>query len=192
MRKMVRLTQGYDPVFLAELLHQLGPKEFSRWGEEVTAIVEELEETLGVPTAQFVIAFNALFNGCRVCSVGHLYSGNLEVFARTGQLFPIDEREAYRLQSLDDDAVFAELSQRLEDGYPETFEHIARMYELKTDVRKPRTPLDHLMLRVAAAWEVLAESTVLCDVDDPATVDPLTPIAKDKALRRRYDAARGR
>ena len=78
------------------------------------------------------------------------------------------------------------------DGYVDTFERIAQLYELKTDVRSPRTALDHLLLRAVAAWDILADSTVLCTVDDPAEIDPLTPIAKNRPLRQRYATARGR
>lgn len=192
MRMMHRITQGYDPVFLSQLLHQLGPRELMRWGAEVTEIVDAIECELDPASTQHSIAFAALFNGCRVCSVGHMYAGNLELFDATARLFPVDERDVYDLQDLEDDELLWELSQRLRDDYPETFERVASLYELKTDVRSPRTTLDHLLLRMAAAWDILADSTVLCAVDDPAGIDPLTPIAKDNALRHRYAVARGR
>lgn len=192
MRLMNRITQGYDPVFLSQLLHQLGPGELMRWGEEVTAIVEALEAELDPACAQHVIAFAALLNGCRVCSVGHMYAGNLELFDATGRLFPVDERDVFSLQQLEDDELLWELSASLKDGYVDTFERIAQLYELKTDVRSARTALDHLLLRAVAAWDILADSTVLCTVEDPANIDPLTPIAKNKSLRRRYAVARGR
>ncbi len=192
MRAMNRVAMGYDPVFLDRLLDLLGPREVGAWGREVNETVAALETHCGTAPTQFVIAFSAFFNGCPFCSVGHVYAGNLEVFKASGALFPIDERDVLKLQRLDDDQLLRTLATTLGDAYHHTFEHIVQMYELKTNLRPARTELDALMLRAVAAWDIITECTVLLEDVDPATVDPLTEIAKDKALRARYQRARGR
>ncbi|MEM6294341.1 MAG: hypothetical protein AAGA54_23910 [Myxococcota bacterium] len=192
MRTMTRVAMGYDPVFLDRLLDLLGPREVGAWGREVNDTVAALETHCGAATTQHVIAFSAFFNGCPFCSVGHTYAGNLELFRATGRLFPIDERDVLKLQRLDDDQLLRTLATKLGADDQETFERIVQMYELKTNLRTARTEVDDLMLRAVAAWDIITECTIVLEDVDPATVDPLTEIAKDKTLQDRYQQARGR
>ena len=193
MRKMNKIVDGYDPVFVADMLDLLGVKGVGAWGTKLQAVAEELDETFGPFEGQLVISFAAMFNGCRVCSVGHMYVANLHHFEETGELFVIDEREVYELQVLSDEELLAVAADRMAaPQYERARKLIARLHALKYGGEAIVNPEDELLAGAIAAWDLLTECSILSDIEDPAQIDPLTSIAKRKDLIERYQAARGR
>ena len=193
MRRMSKLTQGYDPIFLGEMVELLGVRGVAAWGEKLQAIAEIADERYGFFEAQLLVSFSAMFNGCRICSVGHMFGANLDHFDRTGELFPIDELEVYDLQALSDEAVLTTVDERLSDArYDEVRARIHRMFALKYGAAAAENDDDEVLLGLIAVWELLSECTIVTSVSDPAEIDPLTPIGKRKELIARYRQARGR
>lgn len=193
MRTMSKVINGYDPVFVDEMLNILGTAGVRIWGERLTAVSIALDERFGHAKAQHIISFSAMLNGCPFCSIGHMYSANLQVFADSGLLFPVDEREVLKLQELGDEELLDVLEKRLAGGpHEETLALFKRVYALKFGGAEPETADDELFIAAIGAWDLLTECTILSEGIDPAKVDPLSEVAKDKGLRKRYQAARGR
>ena len=193
MRGMAKITQGYDPIFLGEMVNLLGFSGLTEWSEKLQGVADAAEARFGVIDAQVLISFAAMLNGCRVCSVGHMYVANLHYFDETGGLFPIDEREVYDLQALEDEVLFQTLEERLEG---ERFDNVRRLldriYDLKFRGAEVADADDEHLEGLIGVWDLLSECTIVQDITDASQIEPLTTIAKNKDLIRRYQAARGR
>lgn len=182
-------TAGYKAPFIEEAFQSLGTQGFFRWAGQVTQVVKRLEAEYGGAHAQHIIAFTALWNGCEFCSVGHLYTGNLLLFAETGALFPIAETEVPRLRQLTDDEGLAELRTRLggtQHGL--LLQLLERVYALKAGTADESSPDTPVLRAAISAWDWTNECSIstLGIRDVPA----LTEINKDTALKERYRAAR--
>ena len=189
-RSVTRILHGYDIAFLDDMVSTLGIAGMREWGQRLDAVRTRAEQELGPAKGQHAIAFVALLNGCPFCSVSHLYAGNLALFSDSGILFPIDERDVPRIQRLQDPDLLRQLAADLE-GHPETLAMFRRLYALKFNTAVgAEEPTDDLLRAVILLWDVVVECTILQDDVDPERIDPISALAKDSELRRRYREAR--
>ncbi len=194
MRSMSKVLLGYDPVFIEEMLNMMGSSGVRVWGERLQDTMNQLDERFGHHEAQHIVSFAAMLNGCPFCSIGHMYAGNLYLFAEDeNSLYPIDERDVLSLQELPDEQLMAEFTKRLQGTpFAPTLAHYERLYALKFGGAQAESREDELFLAAIGVWDLLTECTILSEGIEPANIDPLAEIAKDRRLIERYHAARGR
>lgn len=188
-RGATKILHGYDVAFLDDMVSTLGLAGMREWGERLEQVSARAEQELGPVRGQHAIAFVALLTGCPFCSVSHLYAGNLVLFAETGAVFPIDERDVRRIQRLQDPDLLRQMADDLA-AYPETLAMFHRLYALKFNRATGVESEDDVLRAVISLWDVVVECTILQDDLEPAEIDPIHPLAKDAELRRRYREAR--
>lgn len=194
-----RRTLGYSAPFLDEVVRQYGLRGALTRLTRVQEIAELLEARLGERDAHLLIGFASLWNGCSFCTLGHVHAANLAHFRDTGALLPLAEDELRRRMLADDDAaLLAHLRDVLADQHAATLARLERQYQLKTgEVPHPAllpgtaaatTPEDDLLALAITAYDWLNH----CSLVGPETDElvALSPLQRDRDLRRRYAAAR--
>jgi hypothetical protein len=137
-----------------------------------------------------LIATSALWNGCRFCARSHLWTANLYHLRDTGALFPIDDADVPRLQQLTDEETLRFLIDKLKEGGSSALaERVERQFHIKLGDSQGTSEDDPYLQATVAAWEWMAECTIVLEEDQ---VFPADPIARDRALCDRYLHARGR
>jgi hypothetical protein len=192
LRKMMLLTEGYDPVFMDDFAQMLGTAGVLRWAKQMGKLLKRLDARYGAETSQYLIGVAAMWNGCGYCGVGHIFAGNLYRFEATSTLFAIDEREVKQLQHLEDEALLHELERRLTDnGDAELWRLLQRQYQLKLDQAEGETEDDEYLRAVIASWDLVNECSILVGFDsNAADVPPLASIGRQHDLIAKYRAAR--
>ncbi|MEZ4384450.1 MAG: hypothetical protein R3A79_24185 [Nannocystaceae bacterium] len=193
IRMMARLGAGYDMGPIADEMVRTngvrGAMRLMKFGAEVT---EVLSKAVGDSTAQTLIGIAALWNGCRYCVIGHIYSANLHLFEKEGALGPLDEHELIDLMYMTDDesyealkAIFAASSDA------RTWHLIDRMYQLRFHDIDPAEGEDDLLKATLAYWEWLNECTIILGVDaKPGSVPALGYMRPSAELVAKYGRAR--
>jgi hypothetical protein len=194
-----RLTLGYSAPFLDEVVRHYGLRgAMTRLGR-VQEIAELLEARLGERDAHLMIGFASLWNGCGFCTLGHIHAANLAHFRDTGALFPLDEDDLRRRMREEGDAeMLAHLTDVLAGEHASTLARLQRQYQLKTgEVPHPAllpgtpaaaTPEDDLLALAITAYDWLNHCSLVGPEDEELIA--LSPLQRDRDLRRRYAAAR--
>lgn len=198
-----RLTTGYDVPFLADVVAQYGLRgAMARLGT-LEKIVAVLEAAWGTRDAHHLIGFAALYNGCHFCALGHIYAANLVHFRDTGAVFPLDERALRERMRVDDDRqlldfVRARLTDPTHAGLVALLE---RQFQLKVGeaphpalgtapAGSPTERVDDLLAMTITAYDWLNHCSLASGTGESEVVSLIAPLHRDRALRRRYDAAR--
>ena len=110
MRALTKASAGYDMGPIQEEMVRIhgmrGTLRLMKLGADVTST---LAGAVGDYTAQTLIGIAALWNGCRYCVIGHIYSANLHLYEKTGKIGPLDEESLIDLMYMTDDESFEAL-----------------------------------------------------------------------------------
>ncbi|MCA9707311.1 MAG: hypothetical protein KDK70_15770 [Myxococcales bacterium] len=190
-RTMTSVMVGYRDPFVADYVKTYGIGEFMSWAKASYAMHKMLKERWGPVEAQFVVAFAALWSGCRWCGVGHLLAGNLELYKREGELGPVDERWVPKLQMMRDVEVLQELLGHLDDPRWERMARLVeRQYLLHAGLVEEESRDDELLQTANTMWEWVVECTITAMDFEPGAIPAPTPLGKDRKLVQRYRDAR--
>jgi hypothetical protein len=182
---------GFPDPFVAEHVRTEGVRGYLRWAKSAFTLFELLDKRFGVVESQMLIAFAAMWTGCRWCSIGHTLSGNLELFKREGELGPLDEHRIVDLQMMKDQELLEELLRRFSGPRWEKLNHlIQRQYLLRTGQVEEQSPDDELLQATNIIWEWVVECSITAMDVDPDVIPPQTSIGKDRKLLERYYEAR--
>ena len=167
MRMVTRATAGYDMGPIQEEMVRLhgvrGAVRLMKMGAEITNL---LTQTFGEATAQLPIGIAAMWNGCRYCVIGHVYSANLFLYRDNKQLGPLDEDELVDLMRLTDDESLEVFRQRFSGpDHARTWHLLERMFQLRFRDLEPAEPDDTLLKATVAYWEWLNECTIVLGID---------------------------
>lgn len=193
MRAMTRLAAGYDMGAIhEEMVRTHGVRGAFRLIRMGAIVTQRLTEAFGEATAQTLIGVAAMWNGCRYCVIGHIYSANLFTFRDRKALGPLDEDELVALMSMTDEESFAVLRQRF--GGPENarvWYLLDRMFQLRFRDLDPVAPEDELLKATIHYWEWLNECTIVLGVDaTPGQVPAIGYMRPDANFLAEYAAAR--
>ena len=181
---------GHPLPFLRELMRTHGFAGYRTITSTIQRVQEQCVQRYGPVEANVLIASGALWNGCRFCSRSHLWNANLHYLRDSGTLFPIDDAEVPRLQRLSDEEVLQYITQRLHaGGFAALAQRVERLFHLKIGDATGTTDDDPYLLAAIAAWDWMAECTIVVEEDQAFPTDP---VARDRALYARYLQARGR
>lgn len=149
---------------------------------------ESTLKQLGPGRTHFFCLAISLLNGCRYCILGHARAFELLYFEKTGTLFPLDEEGLASLHRLDDEGIRAGLDQALEQvQLVGEREDLRRLFELRAGGRAPDGDVERRLVHLLQMFAVLNS----CGIASGAAPDEAhDPIDKDRALFRRYRAAR--
>lgn len=167
VRLMTRVAAGYDmgPI-QEEMVRTHGVRGTVRLMKMGAALTDRLTRALGESTAQLLIGIAAMWNGCRYCVIGHVYSANLFLYRDQKRLGPLDEDELVDLMRLTDDESFAVLRERFSGPeHARTWHLIERMFQLRFRDLEPAEPEDELLKATIAYWEWLNECTIVLGID---------------------------
>lgn len=189
---LIRITQGYWPAFIRELVRTYGLAGMKQFGEVMERAVGGLSARFGDETGQVLIGMSAVWNGCAYCTIGHLYAANVLYFRRTGRLFPIDEREVPRWHAMTDERLEALTLERLA---ADEFDDLRRLLRRQFTLRREGPSAiadddDKLIVDINAAWEIVNECSIIIE---STKVPPLHPVAaRARGVQRAYAQKRGR
>lgn len=195
MRMMTRLAAGYDMGPIQEEMVRThgvrGAFRLIKMGAEVTG---RLTRAVGDADAQLLIGIAAMWNGCRYCVIGHVYSANLFLFRDRKILGPLDEDELIDLMSLTDEESFAEIRRRFAaPEHARTLHRIERLFQLRFRDLDPAEPEDDLLKATIAYWEWLNECTIVLGIDAvPGKVPAIGFMRPTDAFLAEYAQARAR
>jgi hypothetical protein len=190
-RRFSKAFAGFPDPFVEEHVRGEGVGGYLRWAKSAFAVMDMLAKRFGPIESQLIIAFAAMWTGCRWCSVGHVLSGNLELFKREGELGPLDELTIPELQMMQDPVLLEELLRRFSGPRWEQFNHvIRRQYLLRSGQVEEESRDDELLQGINTVWEWVVECSIIAMDIDPTTIPPQTPIGKDRKLVARYYEAR--
>jgi hypothetical protein len=182
---------GFPDPFVEEHIRGEGVRSYLRWAKSGFDLMRMLEKRFGPAESQMIIAFAAMWTGCRWCSIGHVLSGNLELFKREGVLGPLDELTIPELQMMEDTEVLEHLLQLYSGPRWERLNPlIRRQYLLRSGQAEEESRDDELLQAVNTVWEWVVECSITAMDMNPADIPPQTPIGKDRKLRARYYEAR--
>jgi len=193
MRALTRLSAGYDLGPIQEEMVRIhgmrGSLRLMKLGGEVTST---LTAAVGDYTAQTLIGVAALWNGCRYCVIGHIYSANLFLFEETGKLGPLDEESLVDLMYMTDTESYEVLASSFSGPEnAELWRLLDRMFQLRFHDLTPREGHDDILKATLAYWEWLNECTIILGVDArPGHVPALGYMRPTVDLIQRYDKAR--
>lgn len=187
----MRMSAGYEAPFLETMLTTYGVAgatgELSR---SLQRALTRLEEMVGDWQAQLLAGLTAFGNGCGFCAPGHMYAANLLYFEATGELLPLDEREARGWLSLSERWVRAQVLDSLQDaGHPELRQMAQRVFELRAGAT-PVDALDCALQTAHHAWTLVNECSLQ---NDPGPIQAIHPrVGRARRLQREYRLARER
>ena len=193
MRALTRLSAGYDLGPIQEEMVRThgvrGAFRLMKLGAEVTG---RLHKEFGDATAQYLIGVAAMWNGCRFCVIGHIYSANLFLFRDRKVLGPLDEEELVDLMYMTDEESFAVLRERFAaPEHARARQLLERMYQLRFGDLDPVAPEDELLKATITYWEWLNECTIILGVDAvPGQVPALGYMRPSPELLDAYARAR--
>ncbi len=193
MRALTKVSAGYDMGPIQEEMVRIhgmrGTLRLMKLGADVTST---LAGAVGDYTAQTLIGIAALWNGCRYCVIGHIYSANLHLYEKTGKIGPLDEESLIDLMYMTDTESYEALREAFsgpEDA--ELWGLIDRMFQLRFHDLTPREGNDDLLKATLAYWEWLNECTIILGVDaKPGNVPALGYMRPSAELIQGYEKAR--
>jgi len=187
------LYLGYKPPVNEEAFRTLGVRGYAKWSGATGRAMKVLAAGLGEAESQFVIGFSGLWLGCGYCGAGHIHAGNLIVFRDRNVLTALDDATLRDLYDTPDSEAIARLHELLcapEDA--RLLGLITRLYELREGA-EPGTEDDAYLELALSCWDWVTECTIVIGLEIPfESVPPLTPLAKNRKLLRRYSEARAR
>lgn len=183
---------GFRPPVNEEAMRTLGVGGYMRWSGATARVMKALAKHFGEAEAQYVIGFSGLWLGCGYCGAGHIHAGNLIVFRDRGVLTPLDDAALRELYDTADAEAMLRLEQLLADpAYARVLALVRRLYALRAGAT-PEGPDDAHLVAALACWDWVTECTIVFGFDAAMEkIPPLTPLARDRKLLARYDAARG-
>lgn len=195
-----RLLAGYAAPLVDEVVRRHGLRGGMARLQQLQTIVDAIEARLGERDAHLVVGWASLWNGCRFCALGHVHAANLAHFRDTGELFPLDEDDLARRLDTDSDAqLLAHLRAMLGERHPDALARLERLYQLKaghvphpalTPGAAPNLDRDDDLLALAiTAYDWLNPYSLSADEGPPELV-ALSPLQRDRDLRRRHATAR--
>ncbi len=185
-----KLTYGYDAPFLEEIVKVYGMREGFKRASSIEEIIDRFETKLGERDGHIVLGYASLWNGCEFCSLGHIYAGNLAHFRDTGELFPLDEQVLRAKLREGDDAEILEYTAASLPEHSRLRELLLRQFELKSGAAPGDNEDDELLAASIAAYDWLNHCSIYGDPGVPLVA--LSPLQKQRTLRRLYNKARGR
>lgn len=192
-RRFSIAVAGFPDPFVEEHILNYGVREYMTWAMSAWDVIKMLQKRFGPIETQYIIAFAAMWTGCRWCGVGHLFSGNLELFKREGTLGPFDERRIPELQMMRDAEVLTEILESFSGPRWERMAHLAeRQYLLISAQTEEEDRDDELLQAANMLWSWVMECSITAMDVDPLTIPPQTPIGKDRELIERYRQARAK
>ena len=93
LRTMFEATEGYYGAFDEEMIRHRGLGEYLKSLVYLSKHWIRLNKFFGAENTHILAFYSSMWNGCIYCGYGHLYAHNVNLFARTGQLFPLDEQD---------------------------------------------------------------------------------------------------
>lgn len=181
------LFEGYEVPFIEELVRTYGLRRIAAWGSRMGRVREDVHRRWGHRDGQTLIAFAAFWEGCTVCSRGHLYAANLLRFREDGSLFPLHHTQLRALQARPDAEVLAWLEEHLAPTHPGLLATLQRLYALRAAHALPESADDHLLHDILEAWGIMADCSVTVDPDDVPALH--AAVTRDTALQQRYAEA---
>jgi hypothetical protein len=190
--RRIELAQyGFTLPFMESMFRVRGYRGLFAMGDNLTRTIKALEKRYGQLIANLILAWAGLWNGCRYCSIGHVYAVNLLHFRETGRLYPIAESEVPELQEL----TYPELMERLRhalvgEEFAEQLQVIERMFELFSGAQVISDD-DRLLSKALTCWAWLNECTIPVTYDLETSDVPALLLKKDREpVLNRYKAAR--
>jgi len=190
MNVFSRVGYGISSTFHEDYVRTYGVSEYFKWLGEGFRITKLLEQRFGEVEGQMIISMAGLWTGCRWCSTAHMLIANLTLFAKEGELGPIDELELARWQELRDPEVLERLELRLAGRWAHLRPVARRLYALRTGEVEPDTDDDFLLARANAMWEWLIECTIMGFDMAPEEIPAWGSVARDRKLIARYRQTR--
>lgn len=195
-----RLLAGYAAPLVDEVVRRHGLRGATARLRQLQAIVDAIEARIGERDAHLVIGWASLWNGCRFCALGHVHAANLAHFRDTGELFPLDEDDLARRLHTDSDAqLLAHLRAALGERHPATLARLERLYQLKAGhvphpALVPDAPPTHdrdddVLALAITTYDWLNPYSLAADEGPPELI-ALSPLQRDRDLRRRHATAR--
>jgi hypothetical protein len=188
-----RRTEGFTVTFTEDLVRAHGVADLFRASKVVSRAWKNLNAWFGSQDAHLLASAGSFWNGCRCCAVGHLGAHNLELFERTGELFPVDETEVPALLRQTDAEILSLLRRKLSPRYERQLRLIERMQFLKTASLSERertssdAELDHRLDICNALYEWVNDCSIQPEEPEALT---LNRRGSNKELLARYKQAR--
>lgn len=193
IRALTRASTGYDIGELAnELIRTHGPWKVWEHLGACAKINKALAQRYGEYNGQLVLALAGVLDGCRYCSIGHLYSANVALFRDKGVLGPIDEQGMLDYLRMTDPQILEYMTDLLADEeYAESRELLSRMWRLHQQEAEVRDDDDRLLRAALDVWTWAHECSIILGVEaKPGGVAPLGLMRPSASLLERYEQAR--
>jgi len=188
LRTMFEATEGYYGAFDEEMIRHRGLGEYLKSLVYLSKHWIRLNKFFGAENTHILAFYSSMWNGCIYCGYGHLYAHNVNLFARTGQLFPLDEQDLDEYVRTRDEDLLALVRERLSTpDFAGQLRMIERLYAVRTGTLEPGNPEEDELLRLSIPYySFINECSIVVDQKGP----PMGKVAKDKALLARYHQAR--
>lgn len=188
LRAMFETTEGYYGAFDEEMIRHRGLGEYLKSLVYLSKHWIRLNKFFGADNTHILAFYSSLWNGCMYCGYGHLYAHNLNYFARTGKLFPLDEQEITTYVRAKDEDLMALVRERLADPeYAQQLRLIERLYYVRMEkLEAGNTQEDELLRLSIPYYSFINECSIVVEEQAP----PMGKVAKNKDLIARYQLAR--
>ncbi len=188
LRALFEVSEGYYGLFDEEMIRHRGLGEYLKSLVYLSKHWIRINKQFGQENAHILAFYSSLWNGCIYCGYGHLYAHNLNVFQRTGKLFPLSEQEIEQYMRTRDEDLLDLVRSRLTDPeFAEQRRLIERLYAARMDTLEPGNPEEDELLRLSIPYySFINECSIVVEEKGP----PMGKVAKDKALIDRYQQAR--
>lgn len=185
-----KLLWGFPPRLLEPTVGQLGAGAALRWFARNMPRYERTLAAYGEIRTHLLCLAISLVNGCQYCTYGHGYALQLAYLREHGRLFPLGELELQRLCGLPPAAIRHDLVGATQRAALHTdTRHLERVLTLTlTEDPQPTDEDDLRLIHLVRMFETLNSVGVSQKVEPDQAHSPLN---KDYALKRRYDALRG-
>ena len=179
--------------FNESIVRNTGIGGLMRFGKTISEVVGRLADRYGEPTAQLIVGFAGLWNGCRFCGIGHNLTANILFHRDEDVLFPIDETEIMGLQKRTDDEIMQFVKDRLAGTRFETqLRILERMDALRRGTPTGETDDDLFLSAALEMWLWANECSIEFGLDLPEDQVPIFGrLTRRSAAYRRYREARG-
>ena len=191
MSRYIGPKNEHDKAVADEFVRTMGLRGFFRYMKFVGAFVSAVEPVFGAANTQTLIGLASLIGGCGYCGYGHTLAGALLRFKETDELHPVHPHSIAALFELEDHEVVEKLDEMLtKPGFEDLRRQTKRMYEIFLGELEPETEEDELLKGILDFWRWTVECTIIEGIHIvPENAKTFNSIGRDKALRKRYDAA---
>jgi len=181
---------GLPPRLMAPIVAQLGALPALAWVVRNMPRYERALRALGPPRTHLACTTSSLYNGCRYCSLGHLYAVELICLEERGPLSPLDARSAAaELIGLHP----GELRRRMVDVLERADLHgevrwVDTTLALAGGAQRPVDAQEARIAHLVSMFRVLNDAGIASGVEPDEAHDPRN---KDVRLKSRHDELRG-